>query len=164
MISNIKIVHLSDYQKYAPILAYWAYKMWYQNRDMNLDIVILDYMSRAKDDNFPKTLVALKGSLPIGMVSLKENDLWSRKDISPWLSSLYVDPDFRDNGVASLLMKKTQEFLKAKGYERCYLFLGNGQTEDLNEFYKNQQWKFLEKSIDNDGVSTSILYYKLPAQ
>ena len=46
------------------------------------------------------------------MVSLKENDLWSRKDLNPWMASLYVVPEYRGKGIGSSLVTHAAETAK----------------------------------------------------
>lgn len=161
MLEEIKVVSLNQFPNYAPILAFWSYREWYQKRDIDLNIVILDYISRSKNENIPVTFIALKNSLPIGMVTLKKNDLWSRKDLSPWLTSLYVDPKYINNGIASLLIDKIGDYAKEKGFDQFYLFIGENDNIDLENFYKKRGWKFLESAIDNDGLPTKIMNFTL---
>lgn len=88
MNEKIQIEPLTIYSDFAPILAYWAFTQWYLKRNISFAIKVKDYQARARSENIPCSFVALVDGLPVGMVSIKNNDLWHRKDLNPWLASL----------------------------------------------------------------------------
>jgi GNAT superfamily N-acetyltransferase len=109
----------------------------------------------------PYTFTAVADTLPIGMASLKENDLWSRKEINPWLASVYVLPEFRNYGVGSLLIGKVLEKSASMNFKRLHLFLGSSDNSSLEKFYIKREWNFLDSALDNDGKNTKIFYIKV---
>jgi GNAT superfamily N-acetyltransferase len=156
----VAITPLHENPDYAPILAFWAYQEWYKDRSLAFDIVLKAYLDRTIDGHLPQTYVALADTLPVGMVTLKLDDLWSRKDLNPWLSSLYVVPEFRNRGVGwdliGVVINKSAEI----GYDCLYLFLGSRETARLESYYVTRGWQMFDHSMDNDGRSTKILRYK----
>ncbi len=154
----IEIDTLKAHPDYAPILAHWSYDEWYKNRAMEFDLILKSYKARTLNDHIPISLVAINVNFPVGMVSLKENDLWSRKDLSPWLTALYVMPEYRGMGIGSILIDGAVQKAARLGYERIFLFLGKNNTFDLENFYKHKGWLFFSKACDNDGEDTSIYY------
>src|ERR1700722_10552505 len=42
---------------------------------------------------------------PVGTASLSHDDLASRRDLTPWLAGVYVEPAYRRRGYASLLVR-----------------------------------------------------------
>lgn len=148
---------LKDYPHYAPILGLWAYKEWYGNRDIAPDTVIKSYQVRTNDTILPIAMIALEDGAPAGMVSLKENDLWCRKDLNPWLASLYVLPEYRSRGTGSALISNLIKYSKKLGIKRLYLFT----WEHLNGFYSRRGWNYLDIAPGNDGGEVMIFYYDI---
>ncbi len=108
----------------------------------------------------PYTFAAVADTLPIGMASLKENDLWSRKDINPWLASVYVLPSFRKSGIGTMLIDKVIEKSKSLNFKRLHLFLGSNDIATLEKYYIKRGWDFFDSAADNDGKDTKIFTYK----
>lgn len=160
-ITSIKIIPLNNVPEYYPILSFWSYKEWYLKRNIEFDVVLKDYKRRGGTLSLPFTSVAVCNSMPVGMASLKENDLWSRKDINPWLSSLYVIPEFRGRGIGERLTVEIQKKASVLNYKKIYLFLGNSESGLLKNFYQKRGWKYFDHAIDNDGNDTEIYIYNL---
>ncbi len=152
---------LKDCPEYAAVLAYWSYNLWYRTRPIDYNTIIAAYRQRANDSSIPLSLVAVEEGMPVGMATLKENDLWSRKDLNPWLASLYVVPEFRRRGLAGALIDSVIAKARELCLERVYLFLGHGEEMDLAAFYGRRGWCYLEDAHDNDGNPTKIFYYTL---
>ena len=106
---------LGECPDYAPVLAYWSYNLWYRSRPIGYDLIIKAYRQRAAGTGVPAAFVAIEEDMPVGMVSLKNDDLWSRKDLNPWLASLYVVPEFRRRGIARVLKLQALQYLHDRG-------------------------------------------------
>lgn len=154
--TDIDIVPLSRIPHCAPILAHWSYVQWYRNRPIEFKVVLAAYQARAQSLTIPLTLVALVRGLPVGMVSLKLDDLWSRRDLNPWLASLYVHPLYRHQGIASQLMKRLVSEASAQGIHRLHLFIGGEEYDLLHRYYLDRGWQHLDYAIDNDQHPTEI--------
>jgi GNAT superfamily N-acetyltransferase len=153
----VTIAPLYNNPHYAPILAYWAYNEWYKQRSYGFGLVMKAYLCRAQGDSLPQSFVALEDSLPVGMGTLKLDDLWSRKDLNPWLSSLYVVPEFRGRGIGNVIVSQIIERSRGLGFKSLYLFLGQRQPERLERYYIAGGWEVFASSKDNDGRDTKIL-------
>src|SRR6056297_2391061 len=154
-----KILRLEDCADYAAVLAYWSYNLWYRDRDITYDTIIKAYRVRTGTDTLPLAWAAVAEDMPVGMASLKMDDLWSRKDLNPWLASLYVVPEFRNRGIAGQLVEAVLAGAKFAGFPRVYLFTAPGEDIDLGKYYSKRGWKYLEDETDNDGHPTQIYYY-----
>ncbi len=152
---------LGECPGYAPVLAYWSYNLWYRSRPIGYDLIIKAYRQRAAGAGVPAAFVAIEEDMPVGMVSLKNDDLWSRKDLNPWLASLYVVPEFRRRGIAEALVGAVIEKARGLGYPELYLFLGHEDGLDLALYYGNRGWQYMEDAVDNDGNPTKIFFYQL---
>ncbi len=158
----MNIIPLHRVPDFAPILAHWSYMEWYRARSMDFNLVLSAYLERARSETVPLSFVAVEGSLPVGMVTLKCDDLWSRKDLNPWLASLYVLPEYRKGGAGQALIRAVIARAKELGYHRLYLFLGQHDRYWLEGYYVHRGWAAVENAIDNDGLETKILAYDIP--
>jgi len=152
----LQILPLSEKKALYPIPALWAYINWYLSRDIPFNIILNEYKRRAAGTGPPYTFLALINDIPAGMVTLKESDLSSRKDLSPWLSALYVVPEFRNQGIGNDLLKFIiHESLKA-GHRELYLFIDNRNRENLKKYYTKRGWKYFDSSPGPDGAIAEI--------
>jgi len=84
-----------------------------------------------------------------------------RQELSPWLSALYVSPEYRERGVGSELIRAVLNICSYKGFKRVFLFIDCRYMKELENFYKTRGWIFLDDEIDSDGNSTKILFHEL---
>ncbi|HOW82226.1 MAG TPA: GNAT family N-acetyltransferase [Spirochaetota bacterium] len=159
--SILEIVPLDQKPDCVPILAWWAFMEWYRDRNIGFDILLSSYRKRSAGPDADGFLVACLDSLPVGMVSLKMNDLWSLTDINPWLASLYVCPEFRRRGIGGSLITALLEKARSRGHRRIYLYLSSEGRGDLEKFYITRGWLFYDRAVDNDGRTTDVLYREL---
>lgn len=157
----MEIISLHQEPDLAPILAYWAYLEWYQKRALDFNLVLRAFMERANNEALPQSFVALDGSLPVGMVTLKLDDLWSRKELNPWLSSLYIASGYRNRGTGHALVRAVITRAKELQYQSVHLFLGQKDTERLERYYRKRGWDVMGTAEDNDGLDTKILGFNL---
>lgn len=155
----IEIVPLARLPHLAGVLGGWAYGEWYAGRDVPRAAVIESYRRRAVEhDELPIAWVAVDGDRPAGMVSLKPEDLWSRRDLGPWLASLYVDPPHRTRGIATRLVETVVASSRDRGLARIFLFRSH---EWLDDFYLKRGWAFYDECVDNDGGPAKIYVMEL---
>ncbi len=75
-----------------------------------------------------------------------ENDLHNRKDLSPNLCALYVEPPYRNHGIARQILDFVRKDMYSLGIETLYL------VTDHMEFYEKCGWSFLTMVQDTEGV------------
>ncbi|MFW6364991.1 MAG: GNAT family N-acetyltransferase, partial [Spirochaetota bacterium] len=100
-------------------------------------------------------------SRPIGMVSLKAYDLVTRRDLSPWLSALYVDVKFRNRGIGRLLVKTAIQTALNRGYPLLFLFTDRDNTDELVRFYSRLGWTYHDDARDIRSFQVKIMKYLL---
>lgn len=106
----------------------------------------------------PTTFVVEDASteLPLGTVTLEEDDLPARPDLTPWMTSLYVRPDCRGRGLGKALVRHAVAYAKRLGLARLYLWVDVHDGDGLIGFYKAFGWKDYE-SITYLGRRMAIL-------
>ena len=148
-----EIHYLMDYPHYVPIIAFWNYREWHIGKE-SFDEIIARYQRRLKRDAVPTTLIAIEDTMPVGSVSLKENDLPERPDLTPWLASLFVLADYRGRDIGRRLLRAGEASAAAAGVGRLYLF-----THTAAGLYEKEGWIFME-SITRPGGIVEAIYYK----
>jgi predicted N-acetyltransferase YhbS len=91
--------------------------------------------------NFPFALVAHQKDQYAGHVLAIRSDLGSRPDLSPWIAALWVEPGFREQGIATALMKAAKAELALKGVPIAYLCANLSKRK----FYQSRGWKLIDE-------------------
>lgn len=77
---------------------------------------------RIEDDPVDEIFVAFLDGKPVGMAWMVEREgIDTHRHLTPWLSSLVVDPDYRDKGIASALVSHVERYAALGGDERLHL-------------------------------------------
>lgn len=115
---------------------------------------LTEFFGHKRENEFPITYIAIDHDKCVGTVSIFQNDLNNQKELTPWLASLYVTPEFRNKKIGEKLIEKVICRVKDMGYEELFL-----RTEHAAEYYLKKGWEFVYKTVDNNGVNTEV--YKL---
>jgi GNAT superfamily N-acetyltransferase len=141
---HITMEYLANRPEFAEELARFSWAEWrsfYDARGLTFDDALESYRDRARTDSLPLALLAFQGEQLVGTVSLKINDLDTRPEITPWLASLFVIPEGRRKGVASLLVQRAVE--EARRLHLPTLFLWTTSAEAL---YLKLDWRVVERT------------------
>ena len=84
----------------------------------------------------PQWYIAMEGERVIGGLGVIENDFHDRKDLTPNVCAVYVEPDKRCQGVAGALLKCACSDMKKLGIPVLYL------VTDHTAFYERCGWEF----------------------
>jgi GNAT superfamily N-acetyltransferase len=84
------------------------------------------------------TFVALENGRAIGTASLDFEDLPPKPDLTPWLASVYVLPDYRSQGIGEKLIAAVEREAVDKGFKHIYL-----HTSNRADFYAKRGWQIL---------------------
>ena len=142
------ITPLAEKPELVDCCAAWSYGEWgTQIETRNLMTVYEDYRSSIDGDNLPLTWIALAGTKPAGMIRFKANDpAANREDLTPWLSSLYVHPRYRQQGLAALLCEHVEVVAKKRGFDKIHLFTGSAE-----KMYEKMGYKTIDNVPDPSG-------------
>lgn len=99
--------------------------------------------------------LCLKKNEIIGGVGVIENDFHDHKELSPNICALYVNKEYRNQGIAGKLLNKVIIDMKNKGISPIYL------VTDLNNFYEKYGFKFLQMvndEVENRPIKMYVHY------
>src|SRR5437588_10920868 len=152
----IAIDYLGRCPEFVDALARLYWKEWqeiYQQREQTLEDCLKNYQERMNSDRLPLTLVAVHGGELVGMVSLKYHDMDTRPDLDPWLGGLLVLPEWRNQGVGTILMHRAIEEARRLKVPRLYLW-----THAAGGLYRKLGLQVIERSdyFGNDAVVMQI--------
>jgi predicted N-acetyltransferase YhbS len=129
---------LKNHSDAIPRLAQLSYeligKIWVSGA--SVDRVIERFKLHLNDESLPLSFVALDRDKPVGMCSLRAND-GIRDDLTPWLGSLVVDPDYQGQGIAQKLMEAVKFKAQTLHFNKCFLFAFDPKIPD---YYARHGW------------------------
>ena len=117
---------------------------------------VLQIHSNTFDYRIPLTLVALENQDCLGSVSIFENDLDIREEYTPWLASLCVKKDRRNEGIGLKLVAAAISKAKELGFDELYL-----RTETASNYYRKIGWSYIETVSDEIHEKIDIFKIKL---
>ncbi|MDU8955800.1 MAG: GNAT family N-acetyltransferase [Bacteroides sp.] len=88
----------------------------------------------------------------VGGVGVIENDFHKRKDLEPNVCALYIEKEYRCQGIAGQLLATVVKDMKCKGITPLYLIT------DHTNFYEKYGWEFLCMVQEDDEVNMTRMY------
>ena len=101
----------------------------------------------------PQWLIAVQGERIVGGLGVIQNDFHDRPDLAPNVCAVYVDPAWRRQGLARLLLDHVCRELAKKGIHDAYLVTSH------TDFYERCGWSFLTM-VEEDGGELTRMYHK----
>ena len=149
----MKIDFLSDHMKFVPELAELHFNEWHHlSPDSTLEERAAKLREMAQSDEMPSMVVAVESGTLVGSAALVYEDMKTRKDLSPWLASVFVKPQFRKSGIATRLVNHIEAEAKRHGIDKLFLY-----TEHARDLYLKLGWHDLD-ACEYQGVNVSIMY------
>ena len=137
----MEITYLADHLEYLPILAAWHHGEWgYIRPGDTVEARQLRLGKECGHGEVPTTVIALENGTLLGSAMLIESDMETRKELSPWLASVFVAPESRRRGIGAALVQRIIHEARALGFPRLYLY-----TPSEEQFYASRGWSVLER-------------------
>lgn len=121
-----------------------TYKAFHYLRpDETLQDRIIKYQKRVMErpDSPQAVFAGFLDETLIGTISVVDSDL-ADSSLTPWLASLWVNPQYRNQGIAKRLIDYSVTNIHSYTIETVYLF-----TDTLADFYVKLGWTVLEKRM-----------------
>lgn len=110
-----------------------------------------DSMSESADKAYPRWYTATEKGRIIGGIGVIENDFHERTDLAPNVCALFVEKDYRGQGIAGALLKRVCEDMHKESIDELYLLT------DHTNFYERYGWEYLTDVRENGG-GTARMY------
>jgi predicted N-acetyltransferase YhbS len=136
-----QVVPLAERPDLIDTVAAWGFGAWgHLSPGYTLTQRRADILTEMRPDGVPTTFVALDDAgAAVGTAALIFDDI-EGDPRNPWLASVYVPPEARRRGIASLLVRRVEETAAMLGYRRLYLF-----TATVPQLYADLGWRALEQ-------------------
>ena len=100
----------------------------------------------------PQWYLAVQGGRIVGGAGVIDNDFHDRKDLTPNLCALYVEPDCRGRGLAGALLAAACADMARRGFAALYLIT------DHTAFYERYGWQYLCQVRPDGEEGTTRMY------
>jgi GNAT superfamily N-acetyltransferase len=141
----MQLEYLADQVSHLPLLAKWHHAQFgYLNPANTVERYVERLTASLQKSELPMTFVALRDDTLFGSASLVAQTI-THPHLSPWLSSVYVDPAYRGRGIASALIGTVERAAAGMGFEKIYLF-----TPASEKLYAALGWELMEYSQYRD--------------
>jgi predicted N-acetyltransferase YhbS len=137
----LNIVALTDRPELAPAVAGWLLEEFRHALSPSHDEQVAKLLAQKAPE---ETFVLFDDDEPVGTASLVTNDLASRSDLTPWLASVLVRPEFRGRGYSAPLVKHVEA---AAARSAAVLWLYTWSAEPL---YARLGWERVGLECDTD--------------
>ena len=143
---TIEITRLKPNSPELQICAAWRYEAFLKSYGYSLLESAAQLTKLAtQPDEYETALIALVDGRLSGICLLVLREFEPLHDVSPWLASLYVAPEYRKRGVARKLVAAIEDQARSHGVARLHLYTG-----DAEAFYVKCGWGLTEQGIAGD--------------
>lgn len=114
----------------------WMYNWWGKSDGWSKEKVSTYMKSSFNKKCLPMTFIAFNEE--VGMCQITLKDLDCRPDIYPYIANLYIDENYRNNGIVKLLLDEAIRTAKEINLTKLYLY-----TTHIG-LYEKYGWQFVE--------------------
>lgn len=130
----IKLLKIRENKNIAERAANWFHEKW--------GIPLKAYQESIREciksgNTIPQWYLAMDNDTIIGGLGVIENDFHNRKDLTPNICAVYVEENYRCQGIAGKLLQYVCDDMKKQEINTLYL------VTDHTGFYEKYGWKFL---------------------
>lgn len=130
------ILPLSPGSPHLKTIVAWQHEAWgHLNPTLSFAARCDEVRGDCGESGVPRVFVAMAGDRPVGTASLVVDDMEVRPELTPWLASVFVLPEWRGQGIASRLVRRVEEEAREAGIATFYLY-----TPDQQALYRRLGW------------------------
>jgi len=138
----MQILNLNQHPQHLQTLAGWHHQQWADlNPGRSLAQRIAEMQEYLSEQLVPSTFFAVDQQL-LGSAAIIAHDMDNHPELTPWLASVLVAPEFRNQGIGTRLVEHVMQVAKTAGISRLYLF-----TPDRVAFYERLGWQLVNEEI-----------------
>lgn len=131
---NYKIIKIQEQPEMRNNTANWFHEKW--NIPLEAYLESIDECLENRNA-IPQWYIAISGHKVIGGIGVIKNDFHNRKDLTPNICAVYVEEEYRCQGIAGKMLEFVCNDMKEKNINTLYLIT------DHTSFYERYGWKFL---------------------
>lgn len=147
---SLTLQDLRHAPEHLPTLAAWHHHQWADlNPGQTLEQRLISMQAYLAESLIPSTFIALQAGQLAGSAAIVQCDMDTHPEWTPWLASVYVKPELRQQGLGSALVKYAMSQAQQAGLPHLYLF-----TPDRAPFYQALGWQTLQATSYRDHQVT----------
>lgn len=150
MHETYKIIRIQDHPELVNDAAAWFHQKWDYPVEAYIDSM-KECLQRKTD--VPQWYVVMDGCNIIAGLGVIENDFHDRKDLTPNVSSVFVEEEYRRQGIAGKMLRFVCDEFAARGINTLFL------VTDHTSFYERYGWTFL-CMVQGDGEPEMTRLYR----
>lgn len=109
-----------------------------------------------KSSGIPQWYLAREDTRIVGGLEVIQNDFHDRKELSPNVCAVYVEPNYRNKGLAGKLLQEVCLDMQKMGYDTLYLITMH------TSFYERYGWTYLcQVQGDNDKHPSRMYIHEM---
>lgn len=139
----VAISDLRDRPEFAGTVADPIWRAFWRNEGHSLELLDSLVSDSFGNAPIPTTFVAHEGKRFVGTVAVIESDEERRPQYTPWVAALWVEPEYRQQGIGAALVGRATEFAFSTGALRIYLI----SRERRRSYYETLGWSILEADV-----------------
>jgi len=146
---NVAVKQLSECPELTETVGRWIYSEWWSKRCDSPEAVFGWLRMHTKLDAVPYTVVGFADEVPVGSCSVIENDCIHRPQYAPWVAAVYVKPEFRCKGIASMILQEAAAIAARARIKNLYIdcFAVTARV------YEKNGWSIHEREVgDKESV------------
>lgn len=153
----MQFINLADRPEFVPLIAEWYFSEWGKNRpERTLQTTLASIRDQMCRDRIPLHLIAMKKDDLLGVAQLRFHEMEIYPEKEHWLGGVYINPEFRGKGLATILVRKMIELAESFQVETLYL-----QTVKLDGgIYSKLGW-IPEERVTYRGVDVLVMQKKV---
>lgn len=132
--SNYRIIKIQEHPELKNYAANWFHEKW--NIPLEAYLESIDECMKNKTP-VPQWYIVIVGDKIVGGLGVIENDFHNRKDLTPNVCAVYVEDDYRCQGIAGKMLNYVCDDMREKNIDTLYL------VTDHTSFYERYGWEFL---------------------
>jgi GNAT superfamily N-acetyltransferase len=137
---KVEISYLADHPEVLGDLAAGFKAQWARHfADQPIDAIKMGFANCCREKGIPCALVAMVGGSFAGTASLRPESGTVCPDVGPWLTHLYVAPDFRNRGIGRALIRAVEAEARRNGFTELY-----AATARAAPVFERSGWTMIE--------------------
>ena len=151
--SRVTISYLADHPEVLGSLAAGFKNQWAAHFEgQPLDAIKMGFANSCREQGLPLALVAIVGDSFAGTASLRQESGSVYPGVGPWLTHLYVEPQFRNQGIGTSLIRAVEAEAMRNGFSELH-----AATTRAAAVFQRAGWMMIE-AVDYQGDLVNVLW------
>ena len=90
-----------------------------------------------------------------GFCTLLKTDYYPENRYWPWISSIFVDEQYRGRRISGLMIEKAMEYAKEQGFDKVYI------PSDMTGFYEKYGFELIDRLVNYGGDEDNVFMKRI---